>query len=466
MRHVNLFIAALFLNATIVQAVPIQVTPLQNIESDSVGLISAQLAEIPFDFWRDTSVEQAKTAFESNETHRLPALRAFMLRLSLAELAAPIKSTSSNDFILTRIDYLLDHGALDQANALLDKIGPKNAALFARWFDTKLLLRRLKEACAPLINTAHLSNNKQEQVYCLAQNNRWFDAALVLDGASALDDLHPYRVELLNAYLDPESAVIEEQSFPLKQFSVLDYILHEALFLPVPALSQNDLRFGHDRMSDQFGWRNQIHAAERLARQGVIPTEVINEIYTHATPAASGGVWERVRLWQKLNQAFFQTDETVLCLALQSAWEIFRQHRLEGVFARHFAQRLALRHVPDACINAQMNVLVFAPNYASLLFDLPLSLSIRDPRRELLQTGQIITASNDPYITAIRRGLHPNFKEQSNSSRLLRALSHIRTGIDSAPHAIETALHELRANGLGNLARQVALQLLVMRLSL
>ena len=52
--------------------------------------------------------------------------------------------------------------------------------------------------------------------------------------------------------------------------------------------------FAQADMRDNTGWKAQLEAAERLARNGVLDPNQLLGLYTEEKAAASGGVWDRV----------------------------------------------------------------------------------------------------------------------------------------------------------------------------
>ena len=76
------------------------------------------------------------------------------------------------------------------------------------------------------------------------------------------------------------------------------------------------------------GWQKQeidalqqsVEAAERLTRAGTIPPNVILGLYTERDPAASGGVWDRVRAFQNFEAALSSGDAARVTATLPEAW--------------------------------------------------------------------------------------------------------------------------------------------------
>ena len=120
----------------------------------------------------------------------------------------------------------------------------------------------------------------------------WNAAALTLKTAEALGFVTGEQSALLERFLDPE---IEDGAAPLpppSRPSPLVWRMMEAIGEPMPtntlpvAFAQADLRAN-------AGWKQQIEAAERLARTGAVAPNRLLGLYTERRPAASGGVWDR-----------------------------------------------------------------------------------------------------------------------------------------------------------------------------
>ncbi|HDR29123.1 MAG TPA: hypothetical protein ENN83_11020, partial [Rhodovulum sp.] len=190
---------------------PIEVQPLAGISVDAVGLLPGQVTGLPRDLWGPGRPEEIARAIRAERVDTLPAMQALLLMLLLAELDPPAGMRPGEDglVLLARLDKLLDLGALDQAQALVERAGPTDPELFRRWFDISLLTGQEDRACAAMRLTPDVEPTFPTRVFCLARRGDWNAAALTLETARALGYVTDEEDALLARFLDPELAEID-----------------------------------------------------------------------------------------------------------------------------------------------------------------------------------------------------------------------------------------------------------------
>lgn len=444
------------------QAQGISVTPLTNIDTNAVGLITAQNAGLPADFWADASAIQISHLINNQYHHKIPAARAFLNRLMVTELIPPTENTGDVAMLTARLDWLLQNGALDAADALLDKAGVTHPDLFARWFDVKLMLSRNFQACGPLKKNQALSSDLSTKIYCLAQNMDWFSAELTLVSGQNLGAISDERAQLLSYFLDPD--LMEDGPEPKIQnnASPLEFTLREALALP-RSNTGTTLSQAHVDLDDSAGWLAQLRAGERLARVGAIPARYLDALYSDNKASASGGVWDRVRAVSKLKTALAQEDPNQICMALNNAWAQMGRASLRHVLSEIFAESISILNLPEKCIHTQINTILLHPNYGLYLFDLIEFI----PDGTVLRTILSGDFANATPKSAIEQSILNAFTTQpqilvSPAASLLTALSDTANGTDSDPRSIERLITTFRAAGFETEAQRLALQYIIL----
>lgn len=241
---------------------PVNSRPVSGPDRDATGLISAQQAGLPGDMWQGGDSAVALALLEGLAPSPLPAAQDLFLRLVLSEADPPARD--DDRLLLTRIDALLRRGALDPAQALIERAGPDTPDLFRRWFDISLLSGSEERACDALQANADLSASLPARIFCLARAGRWLTAMITLESAHGLGDLSAPDYALLARFLDPELFEGEPPLPRPAQPTPLRFRLHEAIGEPLStrdlplAFAWSDLRF-------VAGWKSQLEAAERLA---------------------------------------------------------------------------------------------------------------------------------------------------------------------------------------------------------
>ncbi|OSP55508.1 hypothetical protein BV911_07355 [Pseudoruegeria sp. SK021] len=434
----------------------------------ATGLLSPAVTGLPADLWAGSEGAVLTRLVRAMPLLPQPALQQVFDGLLLLEATPP--AADGSDLLLARIDALLLRGALDPAQALLERAGPDTPALFRRWFDISLLNGTEDRACATLAKKPELSPNYETRIFCLARMGRWLTAALTLETATALDRITPDSRDRLARFLDPELFEGDGPAPRPSPVTPLDFRILEAVGEPVPT-SGLPLAFAQSDLRHVIGWKAQLDAAERLARVGSLPVNTLLGIYTARRPAASGGVWDRVTLLQELDIEIAAGDATAAAMTLPFAWNAMREADLEAVFAQMMAPRLsrlsfqgeAARMVYElGLISNSAAALAPPPSGVELSPDLAFAAA--------LATGDLKRATPvDDWQSTIRAALlspdlPPTYARMIEDGRtgeaLLTALARLVNGREGDPMDIAEALQLLRALGQEATARQAALQIL------
>lgn len=449
----------------------IAVLPLDAASPDRVGLLPSAVTGLPRDLWAGSEEETLITLIQAERLETLPAIRELMVTLMLAEGDPPLGAGPEGRLFLARVDKLLDLGALDPAQALLEAAGPDSAQLFRRWFDVSLLTGTEARACATLIEKPDISSTYSARIFCLARSGDWPAAALTLDTGAALGTIDEEDAALLARFLDPELFEGDAALPPPARLSPLVFRMREAIGEGLPT-ADLPRAFAHADLRDTMGWKTRLDAAERLARSGAVDDNVLLGLYTAQRPAASGGVWERVAAIQGLEAALAGDGE--VGPALVRAWSEMAQARLEVPFARLFAERLRGAELSGGAGAIALRVGLLSPGYEALA----LEARPADGREAFLvgiALGDISgMAAGNPREAAVQMAFGGATPPESLTSRaangqlgeaLLRAIALVSEGAQGDPGQVTDALAFLRAVGLEDLARRAALQYLILERS-
>ena len=345
---------------------PVTVQPLGQALPDAAGLLPARVTGLPRDLWGPTGAGDLARLIRGERTDMVPALQALLLQLLLAELDPPHDADASGTLLLARVDKLLDIGALDQAAALLDRVGiAASPEIFRRAFDVALLTGNADAACRSLAAAPALSPTYPARIYCTARTGDWQTAALTLGTARALGFLSPSDDALLSRFLDPDLyegdplPALDGPMTPLT-FRMLEAIGEAQPTGPLPrAFALADLQ-------DTVGWKAQIEAAERLVRSGAIDPQRLVELYTQRSPAASGGVWDRAAKVQALDLAIAKGDRAAVGAALQAAWTALAAVDLEPALAQGYGVQVAALDLPGAAGALAFRLALLTPDYEAV----------------------------------------------------------------------------------------------------
>ncbi len=460
--------------APVTNGIATEVISVQSLDApspDGVGLLPRTVTGLPANLWGSSDIVTLKKLISAFPIEPLPAVQDQFRRLLLAELDPPRGTTPRAPLLQARVDALLARGAVEEAEALLERAGSDAPELFRRAFDVGLLTGREQAACARMRAVPGIAPSFPVRIFCLARTGDWNAAALTLDSAKALGQISPDEDALLAQFLDPELAEMLPPVAAPSRPSPLTFRMLEAIGSAIPT-APLPLAFAHSDLRPTAGWKARAEAAERLARAGALPPGTLFSIYGEHQPAASGGIWDRVAAVQALSAALEDDDTIAVDFALPQAWQAMRTADLEVPFARAFGPQLAGLAL-DGPAGALAQVLgLLSDSYEEVALDLdpvPPALSVPahvargepSPPSGDHMTTAIAAAFGDP-TSALPSQLSILAGEGRIGEALLMALRMLADGPEANPGDVTASLMFLRAIGLEETARRAALQILLL----
>lgn len=458
----------------------IAVRPLDAQRPEAIGLFPAARVGLQADLWGQTPSTRLAELIRALPIDMLPALHDLAFRLLLAEFTAPAGDAADGSadqptsaFLLARIDALIAFGALDQAAALLDALGSTLPDLRLRRFDIGLLLGDEHTACARVLLAEPPIGDDAARIFCLARAGDWPGAEILM--AEAQGRMDPYMAELMTQFLHDDAALPGAATLippPSGTPTPLALRLREATGETAPTTGL-PVAFAHSDLRGTLGWRAQIDSAERLVRVGAVSANRLLGLYTERRPAASGGIWERVRVLQSLDVAVRLGDAAAASSALVAGWPLVRAAELEVAIADMFAGALAQMDLTPEAAGIAWRMALLTDSYETAALGL-------DPAR---------AGSEERFLAAVARGLDPDGTAMPGELATAVALAFgpepmlpdglagrlaegrlgeeilsvlIRLGGPGDPRALAEGLASLRALGLEDIARRAALQSLLL----
>lgn len=449
----------------------IKVMPLDVSVPDTVGLIDASELGVPIDIWgRSSAADLARLLSDLGDMREAPpSLSRFATDLILARMNPPIDAAVDDSFFLARVDRLLAMGHLDAAGDLLLQAGITEPSRFRRLFDIALLTGTETEACQTIEETPELSPTYPARIFCLARLGKWDVAALTLGNAETLGILTPVEDALLLRFLDPE--LFEDEPVPALPPSPtpLLFRLYEAIGERLQT-DQLPVAFAIADVSDTVGWKARLRAAERLTATGAWPFETMLDIYNEREPAASGGVFDRVEAIQALLDALDRKDGAAVAQALHTAWNAAREAGYEASFAIWLTDHFDGLSLPGGVHHLAFEIALLggrtdqAAKFADQTQEDQFLLALSQGRRG-------VRPGSDPLARAVVRGLsalgpgmayETLIQDDRRGEALFRAVTQLSEAAAGNPDATARSLALLRVLGLEELARQVAVELVLM----
>jgi hypothetical protein len=448
----------------------IQSAPLEGLGPEAVGLFRAERVGLPRDIWAGSTRSEVVAAISAMPEDGLPSATRLGLRLLLAEFLPPRDDMpeSRDALLLARLDKLVSLGALEQAGQLIEGLADKTAGMSARAFDIALLLGEEDRACAQMLGQIAASHGHAAQIFCMARTGDWQAAYAGLRVAQSLGLLTAAEGGMLARFLEEEESDFAPP--PPQEITPLGWRIMEALGDPVTTAGL-PIAYAHADLRGTSGWRAQLEAAERLTRAGVLQPNRLYGLYTERRAAASGGLWERVRVVQSLERAIESGDATAASTALVQAWPLFAAVELEVPLAEIAAPLLGDMALTEAARDVFWKVLILAqdsPERAAALAPdsaaarLVMALAEGDALPQISappMAGAIVAGFGAPAVSA---AVQDQIAQGARGVVLLEVLGLLsQAGLGDVQAATE-ALHRLRALGLEMLARQIAIELLLL----
>lgn len=455
-------------------ALPPQVTvmPIGAVEIEAIGLLPPAITGLPRDLWGASETETLTRLIGAQPVQGLPAIQSFTETLALAELDPPIDADPDRAALfLARLDLLLARGALEPAQALIERAAPRNPEVFRRWFDISLLLDHPERACAAMDANPDIAPTLPARIFCLARSGDWSAAALSLGTGEALGRITRQEGDLIARFLDPELFEGEDPLPPDPELTPLTFQMRSAIG-ERPPTNGLPMAFAHADLGDLAGWRAQLDAAERLTRSGAIEPAQWLAIYTQRVPSASGGVWDRVAALQRFDGAILAGNTTGTAEHLTTAWAAMEAADLEIAFAETYADHLMRLPLTGEAGLLARRIALLSSRYEQVA-QMAVAQSDAERFAFALATGQ--TAPPPPEGDPIARAVADAFAATPPEHRYVWFIQNNRLGeallraalvlSDPArdPDDITDALTLYRSVGLEDVARRAALQLVLLR---
>ncbi|WGH78412.1 hypothetical protein [Jannaschia ovalis] len=454
--------------ATPLTQTDVTVSSLAGTRRDAVGLLPVALTGLPRETFAGSDPARLEALLRAQPGGALPAIRELVLMLLLAELDGPRAAADPDRLFLARIDALLEMGALDQAQALLERAGATDPAAFRRWWDTSLLTGFDTRACDAMAANPGVAPTLPARIFCLVRGGDYPAALLTLDTGRAIGAISAEEDLLLAQFLDPELFEGEPPPPAPRPMTPLAFRLLDGIG-ETPATRDLPLAFAAADLRPTTGWKAQIEAAERLVRAGTLDPNRLLALYTERRPAASGGVWDRAAAIQRLDTALLSGETDKVADALPEAMARMRDAGLLVAFAELYGARLARLDLPREAAALALRAGLLSESYEAAARGAA-PADPRDAFAAAIARGEMPSPPPGVLPAAIADGLTGDppgdlsrlVAEDRLGEALLRTALMLEDGPGSDPQDIADALAFLRSIGLIDTARRAALQLLLL----
>lgn len=456
---------------TATQPGAVTVMPLDAAVADSTGLIPASRIGLDPGLWGRSSAADLSSALAKlpDMTKAPPSLKRFAAELMQARLDPPIDAMMDESFFLARIDALLAKGHLDAADAMITRAGFKQPDRFRRAFDIALLKGTETDACRIVEDTPDLSPTYPTRIFCLARLGQWDVAALTLGNAESLGILSDDEDQLLLHFLDPE--LMEGKPLPTapRVPTPIQFRLFEAVGERI-STEGLPVAYAVADLSALVGWKARLRAAERLTAVEAMSFEDLLAVYAEETAAASGAPWDRVRAIVELRAALDAGDADRVARILPEAWHaalevgyqsslaMWMVPQIEGLDLEGAARQIAFDLALYAGVWEQASAFASASEADQFL------LALARGDRTLPPPGDALGAAVLRGLAAAGsdRAYRALIEDDRAGEALFRAMGQLTDGAAGNPNATAASLGLLKTLGLEALARQIAVELVLM----
>ena len=317
----------------------VEESSLGNVNLNSIGLISAENTTFPASLWNrsDESI-LAKKITEIPEL-KLASTNKIFKRLLILDTEPPINAIGNKNmgsmFLISRVDRLIEMGAIDEAETILDYIKNPNYDLLTRKIDIASITGRLQGTCKKIRRHFKSSDILKFKIICLAREGDWNAAAILFSVGSTLKLFSSTEKKLLLNFLDPEINVkIEEEEMKENLSPINFYLLlsRGSIFntkdLP-PKYAYNLSLVGNNLME-------RIQSSEKLVKNFSMNSHHLFSLYRSAGQADESTKNVLINSVVNMDNAFKENKKRNQLRALKTAINVFYKNNLLPQFAKEY----------------------------------------------------------------------------------------------------------------------------------
>ena len=217
---------------------------LGELNVNGIGLISLDNTKFPEDLWSNSNEKELAEKLNNMPEFSLSSTNKIFKRLLLVDAKPPLNSIGMKNmgylFLLSRIDQLINLGAIDEAEEILNLIKEPPIDLMKRRIEVASLNGRLSKTCNLANRYPNFKGLLQFKIICLVRKNDWQAAALAFTVGSSLRQFDEKEKQLLLNYLDPDIVSNYSTDVEIDNLSPTDfYLMHGKKALIPPDIIPN-----------------------------------------------------------------------------------------------------------------------------------------------------------------------------------------------------------------------------------
>mgnify|MGYP001245473605 FL=1 len=325
----------------------IEETFLGNINFNGIGLISIERTKFPGDLWSNSSEVVLSEKLKNMPRLSLASTNRILKRLLLVDASPPLNSIGIKNmgysFLLSRIDQLINLGALDEAEELLNYIKEPSIEFMKRKIEVASLNGRLSKTCDLANKYPNFKGMLQFKIICLVRNNDWQAAALAFTVGSSLKQFSQKEEQLLLNFLDPDIESNYNNRVAISDLSPTNfYLMHgnKELIPPEDIPNKYAYAFSRSGMSPKV----RIKSAEQLASNYVVNPNTLFNLYRSSQYEAIEKTYNAKKTVIELDQSFKNDSEQKKLVALRKATRVFQKKSLLAQLSSEYKNELNTLH--------------------------------------------------------------------------------------------------------------------------
>ncbi len=301
------------------------------INVNGIGLISIERTKFPSDLWSNSSEKVLSEKLNSMPNLTLTTTKKIFKRLLLVDAKPPLNSIGVKNmgslFLLSRIDQLINLGAIDEVEEILNYIKKPSVELMKRKIQVASLNGRLTKTCDLANKYPNFEGMLQFKIICLVRKNDWQAAVLAFTVGSSLKQFDEKEKQLLLNYLDPDIETNSLYDIELNDLSPTNfYLMHgKKKFIP-PDILPNKYAYAFSLLGMPPELR--IKSMEQLASNYVVNANTLFSLYRSSLNENKENANDARIIVMQLEQAFKSDSEQRKLLALKQATKAFQKKKL------------------------------------------------------------------------------------------------------------------------------------------
>ena len=441
-----------------------------NIENNNIngtGVIPENLSQISKNSWNNVDEVIISNLITKIKDNNLIRSRRLYKQLLIAETNPPLSNIQSKDmgknFLLARLNKLLDIGAFDEVKEILSQINSFDASIMEVLIRLSYLTGDIQKVCNILGKKPFIISDIEPKILCLYHNNDWNAAILALSTAATLNKISKDKENLFVNFL--QNKTFENKKHDLDDLNI--FLMKKSLLI----YNFYDLPLSYKKIYFNLLNKDQrkIEFTEFMLKKDIITHDILFKKYRKSNDDIS-------ILIKKFDLSIEQNNVEDLEKILKKLILYFHQKNILIHFSEEYFEKLS--KFPPNDNNIEFNELMCL--IFSLYGDIPEKWIKYKPKDH--EVSFAFSLINDdfkkkPFInTSIQNSIlssfsqnkisgnennFTNFQLKSSGLSILASLKMLDNGYESTNEEIKNALFLLNKIDHKEDSKNIAIELLV-----